>query len=122
MSYYNNVFDTESRFSSRNSKYSNNSEKSFGSRRWNKTDDSLLGFKQKFGSEPSDSEFDQIFLHTKNQDNYGSFNSNIQSNVTNSPKKMKTGRNHYVPKNNTLYRKNTYQYTINKYLQLQFYL
>lgn len=104
MSYYNNVFDTESRFSSRNSKYSNNSEKSFGSRRWNKTDDSSLGSKQKFGSEPSDSEFDQIFLHTKNQDNYGSFNSNIQSNVTNSPKKNEKPDEIIIKsqKNNTL--------------------
>lgn len=40
MSYYNNIFDTESRFSSRNSKLSNISDSSFGSRRWNNSDES----------------------------------------------------------------------------------
>lgn len=66
MSYYNNIFDTESRFSSRNSKLSNISDSSFGSRKWNNSDESIT-YKS---IESSKNDYHTFFLKKEEKENH----------------------------------------------------
>lgn len=88
MSYYNNVFDTESRFSSSKSRFSNNSEKSFGSRRWNKVEEPSFDQHQTNTFDTLDSDDEKIFLSTKSQTSNEHYRSKPKNQII-SPRKNK---------------------------------
>ncbi|KAL6929454.1 hypothetical protein ACO0SA_000856 [Hanseniaspora valbyensis] len=87
MSYYDNAFDTTSRYSNKKSRFENNSSKSsFGSRKWD-NEDRIEQTRNSFLKNEYNNDYDDIFSNSRYKNNYDAFPTDRSRENVNSEKK-----------------------------------